>query len=786
MTIAKHRDTIMIRNSRSFLAVALVSIAASAVSVTARQPEIGARPLGMGETFLAVADDGNALLWNPAGLPSLGHHEIIASHADLFGIGIDTNNFGYVFPMKDDAALGFDWNNLGSSDSEFEFKKDSFRFSYGHRVRQGLSLGLGVRYLTTDMILDNQSLGNGSGWGLDLAALYALNDQLNLAVAARDVMDTKARYKGRGTDTIAERQLRAGLAYRPSPELTVASDVDDQFHLGAEYWHENILALRAGVQKDLTETSEPLTYAAGLGLRYNLFRFDYAYVAPPTLPASSRFSVSLFFNLYPSQVRIAETEFNNVFPAFHKHYATAAVGKVKLHNRGDKPLKTTLSFYIPELMAVPTDQQVIVRPKETKQVEVTGVFSNSVTELTEDILTQAQIEVSYTAEQRTRSDKKSAGLFVYNRNAMVWDDLKRAAAFVTSTDPSIAEFARSTILGHEEEVKQLGRGSRNMLRALVLFEAVKEHGVRYIADPNNPYSRMSADKSAVDNIQYPAEVLRRKSGDCDDLTALYCALLENVGIPTALVDAPGHIFMMFDSGVPVDRGHALPMEENMYVARHGHLWIPVEITLFGDSFVEAWKSGAGECTRLEQADRLMAVDTAEAWAVYEPSPPKFEDEIRPPDKEHLTDSFSAGLVKVRDMMQSFIDRVYVRPLQESPEDLDRMFDLAQVYVFIRQFDEAIAQYRRLEDLEAEPGRLYNNWGIAYFVKGEVENAALSFKKALDIDPNDRGTRANFDLAMSELGEQERVAFAQELGVSVSGETKAAEFEIDEESFYWKD
>ena len=70
---------------------------------------------------------------------------------------------------------------------------------------------------------------------------------------------------------------------------------------------------------------------------------------------------------------------------------------------------------------------------------------------------------------------------------------------------------------------------------MVLFEAVKKHGVRYVADPNNPYSRVHQEQSAVDNIQYPAEVLQRKSGDCDDLTALYCSLLENVGIPTALV-----------------------------------------------------------------------------------------------------------------------------------------------------------------------------------------------------------------------------------------------------------
>jgi len=58
---------------------------------------------------LAIADDGNALSWNLAGLPSLRHHEVVSSYADLFGIGIKNNTIGYVFPLADHYAFGFDW-----------------------------------------------------------------------------------------------------------------------------------------------------------------------------------------------------------------------------------------------------------------------------------------------------------------------------------------------------------------------------------------------------------------------------------------------------------------------------------------------------------------------------------------------------------------------------------------------------------------------------------------------------------------------------------------------------
>lgn len=38
-----------------------------------------------------------------------------------------------------------------------------------------------------------------------------------------------------------------------------------------------------------------------------------------------------------------------------------------------------------------------------------------------------------------------------------------------------------------------------------------------------------------ERFQTPAETLRLAAGDCDDTTALVCALLESIGIPSALV-----------------------------------------------------------------------------------------------------------------------------------------------------------------------------------------------------------------------------------------------------------
>ena len=66
---------------------------------------------------------------------------------------------------------------------------------------------------------------------------------------------------------------------------------------------------------------------------------------------------------------------------------------------------------------------------------------------------------------------------------------------------------------------------------MLLFEALSAHGIQYAADASTPCARIRGDRSAVDHVQYPRELLQSRLGDCDDCTVLYCSLLENLNIP---------------------------------------------------------------------------------------------------------------------------------------------------------------------------------------------------------------------------------------------------------------
>ena len=81
----------------------------------------GARPLGMGSAFVAVADDASATFWNPAGLADQEKRQIMLMHSERFGDLVDRDYLGFVLPIKGNSkqALGLSLIRLGVDDIPF-------------------------------------------------------------------------------------------------------------------------------------------------------------------------------------------------------------------------------------------------------------------------------------------------------------------------------------------------------------------------------------------------------------------------------------------------------------------------------------------------------------------------------------------------------------------------------------------------------------------------------------------------------------------------------------------
>jgi hypothetical protein len=107
--------------------------------------------------------------------------------------------------------------------------------------------------------------------------------------------------------------------------------------------------------------------------------------------------------------------------------------------------------------------------------------------------------------------------------------------------------------------------------------------LNYSADPNTPYASASTNNAIIDFLQFPAEMLRSRAGDCDDFVALFAGLMESAGIHSAFIDTPGHVFAAFDLGVAPNQLEALGIAPQEVILKENKVWIPIESTLLGKS-----------------------------------------------------------------------------------------------------------------------------------------------------------------------------------------------------------
>jgi len=302
--------------------IAIPALVQAQTMVTLFDIGTGVRPLGMGGAFAALADDENALFYNPAGLGflkemrfgSFYEPRFGASFGDLalvgknFGLGLVFFNLGGI-PQRDahDNPVDEGTFNYGSSGTvgATGVKLEDLPLQLG--LPKGLALGLAAKLYQVSTLEG----GNGSGLALDLGFLWAQQEfeigplpvELGLGATAENLLSLGVKYKSE-SDYVEpwKMNLRLGAA-ATTRDLTLALDLESRgtVHLGAEYRLNEIglekfglgtLALRVGgfIQRGLVLT-------LGWGLQFQSFYLDYAFVVYPQAPDTHRLSFAAEFTL---------------------------------------------------------------------------------------------------------------------------------------------------------------------------------------------------------------------------------------------------------------------------------------------------------------------------------------------------------------------------------------------------------------------------------------------------------------------------------------------------------
>lgn len=712
------------------------------------QLPVGPRPLAMGGAFSALASGPDALWWNPAGLAQLPASQLRGVTADLHGLGIRDNLLTLASPLGDRWGAALEWYHSGFDDGSLSDGLDRLHLATGYAPHRRVRVGAGLKYRQYRQSWEGLEAGRGHGFGLDLGAQLLLPVRLAAGLVWRDVGGSSLDYDDGRSSEPYDDELRAGLAWSPLANLALAADLGRDAHLGAEFTVARTLDLRAGWTKDLDGLDDP-RLSLGFGLRYGPARVDYAFVDHPMLDPTHHFGVGMDFTLAPRRVELVEAQLQPVFASFHKVYASRPAGRLVVRNLEEEPVELTVRVVQERLLDGPTERTLWLRPGAAEAIDLTLLFGPGVMELQEARHHNFDLELSYPSGGRVRREARRLDAFVYQPGTLDWDGgVAPAGAFVTPQDPVVDRHARE-LLQRSADGAALGLGPR-LDRAARLFDALSGSGLEYTPDPLNPYGELAGAR-VVDTIQYPRQYLLSGSGDCDDSSVLYASLLENVGIPTALVDVPGHIFLLFDSGLRARDRQVLGVDPQLFVVRDDALWVPVETTALGEPFSVAWRRGAELWQSRQAAGQAKVVDTARARADYPAALPAggYDDSRRAVPQPEALASLRG---RTREDMGQWKAQ-WLAAREGAGGGRDDALLLARAFYLNRDFERAAGELLAVP----EAGRdavVWNNLGAARFAKGEAHTARDDFARARALDPDDPGIALNHGLALRAVGEIE--------------------------------
>jgi hypothetical protein len=302
-----------------------VALAISQAGVLFLMIAPGARASGMGEAFVAVADDATASYWNPAGLAGQRGTEVAFMHSKWFPEF--TTDMYYDFAcwshhLEGVGTIGghiiyFSYGDLPYT-SEFGPEILSLYHSYevavcgsfGSPVAEDFSAGVNLKAIYSDLG-PGQNVERGDGKAMSYAADVGIMYRgpwapVNLGAMIQNV-GPDMMYVDADQSSPLPRNLKAGASLQlwdsPFNSLLVTGDfnlslVNSEWWIdaGSEYWYAELLALRAGYLYD--KYGEVKTATFGAGLRYHIFRFDFGYMTAQEghpLADTMRFSLAALF-----------------------------------------------------------------------------------------------------------------------------------------------------------------------------------------------------------------------------------------------------------------------------------------------------------------------------------------------------------------------------------------------------------------------------------------------------------------------------------------------------------
>ena len=246
----------------------------------------GTRAYGMGNAYVALADEPSAIFWNPAGIAKIDKLSLAVSHQNLFGLNDLYNEMAAISVPTKFVDLAFGWTQQNLLHTYYE------QILYLTSARKieffniPFYLGVNLKYLSAHA--DYENVDSPSAIDTDFGLIIEPISHLCLGFSGKNLAEPSFSFLD-SSDSLL-RNFTLGTSYNWKNTVNFLADYywdknGGQWNIGGEMWFYDVFAPRIGI------SGENLT--VGFGIKTKNWNLDGAVYSHDELGSTYRIGLGL-------------------------------------------------------------------------------------------------------------------------------------------------------------------------------------------------------------------------------------------------------------------------------------------------------------------------------------------------------------------------------------------------------------------------------------------------------------------------------------------------------------
>jgi tetratricopeptide (TPR) repeat protein len=476
----------------------------------------GSRAIGLGRSFVSLADDASALYWNPAALRNVQQGQLMFMYMPLFGdfTGADYVYFGAVYPTLGAGAFGLGFQRVGTTFQGYSalsvplgekgYSDSQLLVAYAFERRSKWLLGTMAVGANFKVVRQEVEPYTSTAPGADLGFRWIPKgaESLSIGVNFQDLFGAEQKLDVENDLTYRTVLVGAGYthgftngsALRLLFEVDVPEKADSRYHLGAEYAFSKYLALRAGYDEG--------NVTFGVGFSVSAFGLDYAYLGRGEDPGSSNsytFTVAVGKSLSERREAQAQREAAELEALIREQFESRVAGHrtqaLQYEQGGD--YAAALDEWQAVLAYIPDDAEAVEGAARTRELLVAAQAAAS-----ESAANQAIIRTRF-SQGLTYYEEKD-----YARARGEW----QAILAIDSTNAGARDYLAKTQAAIDEAIEGHMTRARRYERSGRYTEAIGEWNNVQVYEPGNREAAAAIERlrSQIENVSKDYESAQRR------------------------------------------------------------------------------------------------------------------------------------------------------------------------------------------------------------------------------------------------------------------------------------